>query len=322
MMHTTLISKNIQTYRFAFTIAIVVVMATLILSCPVFAKGSKQKVFNSPDEAVNAMVTAIKTHNIRGITEIFGAGSKGLFLSGDEVADKGGIESFVRAYEERNRLETFNGNKAVLYIGNHDWPMPIPIVKKGSSWRFDTNAGKKEILQRRIGRNELSAIQTCKAYVDAQLEYTLRDYDSNGLFEYAQKFFSSPGKKDGLYWETKEGEEKSPLGLLIANAAREGYFPREGKNKPVPLHGYYYKITKEQGNDAPGGAYSYVVDGKMIRGFALLAYPAKYGNSGVMTFIVNKDGAVYQKDLGKNTAKIVQGIKVYNPDKTWKKAEL
>jgi hypothetical protein len=321
MTHIASKSKNILTYRFAFAITLAVVIATLIFICPVSAKAPKQKTFGSPDDAVKAMVTAIKAHNTGGLTEIFGAGSKDLFLSGDKVDDKGGSENFIRTYEEKNRLETFNGNKAILYIGNNDWPMPIPVVKKGNRWCFDTNAGKKEILQRRIGKNELSAIQACKAYVDAQLEYAPRDYDGDGLFEYAQKFLSTPGKKDGLYWEAKEGEEKSPLGVFIANAAKEGYFPKDGKNKPVPYHGYYYKILKEQGEDAPGGVYSYVVDSKMIGGFALVAYPAQYGNSGVMTFIVNKDGVVYRKNLGKNTARIVQGIKAYNPDKTWKKEE-
>lgn len=321
MTHVTSKIKSILSYRFGFVITFAVIVAALIFSCPVSAKTPKQKTFKSPDEAVKAMVSAIKANDARELTVIFGPDSKTLVFSGDEVADKTGRDNFIKAYGEKNRLETINGNKVILYVGNGDWPMPIPVVKKGNSWRFDTKAGKEEILQRRIGKNELNVIQVCKTYVDAQLEYVPRDYDGDGLFEYAQKLLSAPGKKDGLYWETKEGEEKSPLGTFMAGAAKEGYFPKDGKSKPTPFHGYYYKILKEQGEDAPGGAYSYVANGKMIGGFALVAYPAQYGNSGVMTFIVNKDGVVYQKDLGKNTSKNVQAMKAFNPDKTWKKAE-
>ena len=321
MMYMTSKVKNVLAYRFGFEIIFAVIMAALIFSCPVSAKTTKQKTFKSPDEAVKAMVSAIRSNDTRGLAVIFGPDSKILVFSDDEAADKNDRNDFIQAYEEKNRLETTNGKKVILYVGKDDWPMPIPVVKKGNSWHFDTKAGKKEILQRRIGRNELNVIQVCKAYVDAQLEYAPKDYDGDGLFEYAQKLLSTPGKKDGLYWETKEGEQKSPLGAFIAGAAKEGYFPKDGKSKPAPFHGYYYKILKEQGENAPGGACSYVANGKMIGGFALVAYPAQYGNSGVMTFIVNKDGIVYQKDLGKNTAINVQAIKTYNPDKTWKKAE-
>jgi len=321
MMDITLKAKNKFIHDFGLAITFAVIMITLIFSCPVAAKTPTQKAFCSPEEAFKAMVTAMKANDTRALTAIFGPGGKNIVFSGDDVADKTGRDNIVKAYEEKNRLEIVNDNKAILSVGNNDWPLPIPVVKKGNGWRFDTKAGKEEILQRRIGKNELSAIQTCQAYVDAQLEYAPRDYDGDGLFEYAQKFLSTPGKKDGLYWETKEGEQKSPLGALVAGATREGYFSKDPKSKPVPFHGYYYRILKEQGKDASGGAYSYNVNGKMIGGFALVAYPAQYGNSGVMTFIVNKDGLVYQKDLGRNTAKIAQEMKTYNPDKTWKKAE-
>jgi hypothetical protein len=321
MIYRTLKINNSFKRHFGFIIVFAVIMNALIFSSPVSGRTQKQKTFGSPDEAVKAMVTAIKGNDAGELMLIFGPDIKGLFLSGDEVADKAGKENFIIAYNEKNRLENFSGNRAILYVGNNDWPMPIPIVKKGNSWHFNSQDGKREILQRRIGRNELNTIQTCKAYVDAQMDYVSRDYNGDGLFEYAQKFLSTPEKKDGLYWETKEDEEKSPLGIFFANAAREGYFPKDGKNKPVPFHGYYYRILKEQGEGAPGGACSYVVKGKMINGFALVAYPAKYGDSGVMTFIVNKDGMVYQKDLGVNTAKIVKNIRAYDPDKTWKKAE-
>jgi hypothetical protein len=321
MIHRILKIIDRNVYCFGFTIIFAVIAAAFIFSSPVLAKTPKQKIFSSPDEAVRSMVVAVKAGNIKGLKVIFGSDSKDLFLSGDEVADKDGSEKFIIAYEKKNRLEVFGGNKAILYVGSDDWPMPIPVVKKDKGWKFDTKEGKKEIIQRRIGKNELNAIQACKAYVDAQLEYSVRGYDGAGLFEYAQKFLSAPEKKDGLYWETKESEERSPLGAFFANAAREGYFPKDGKNKPVPFHGYYYKILKEQGEDAPGGAYSYIANGKMIGGFALVAYPAQYGNSGVMTFITNKDGVVFQKDLGRNTVKIAKDMRAYNPDKTWKKAE-
>ena len=220
-----------------------------------------------------------------------------------------------------NKLEKETDSKMTLVVGEEEWPFPIPIVKKGESWLFDTKAGKEELLNRRIGRNELNTIQTCLAYVDAQREYAMKDRDGDGLLAYAQKFWSTKGKKDGLYWEAKEGEEQSPLGLGAARAVREGYTPRKPGDKPSPFHGYFYRILKAQGKNAPGGAYDYVVKGKMIGGFALVAYPAEYGASGVMTFIVNHDGVVYEKDLGAETAKIASAMTKFDPDQTWKKAE-
>ena len=195
------------------------------------------------------------------------------------------------------------------------------MVKQGESWRFDTRQGAQEIIDRRIGKNELSAIQVSLAYVDAQREYAARDQDGDGLLEYAQKFVSEPGKKDGLYWESREGEEPSPLGPFAAQARKEGYTRKKAGNQPSPYHGYFYKILKAQGKNAPGGAYSYVVRGKMIGGFALVAYPASYGSSGIMTFIVNHDGVVYEKDLGKNTEASAQAMTSFDPDQTWRKCE-
>jgi hypothetical protein len=194
-------------------------------------------------------------------------------------------------------------------------------VKKGQKWFFDTKAAKEEILNRRIGKNELYTIKFCEAFVDAQMEYALKDTDGDGLFEYEEKFWSDPGKKNGLYWETKEGEEPSPLGPLAAEAYSEKYMKQRSSSQPSPYHGYYFRILKAQGKNAPGGAYDYVVNGNMIGGFALVAYPAQYGNSGIMTFIVNQAGVVYQKNLGKDTAQIAQTIKLFDPDKTWKKVE-
>jgi hypothetical protein len=252
---------------------------------------------------------------------IFGPAGKELISSGDKVADQAGGERFVKDYEEMNKLEKETDKKVTLVVGNREWPFPIPIVKKGETWVFDTMAGKEELLNRRIGRNELNTIQTCLAYVDAQREYAMKDRNSDKLLEYAQKFWSTPGKKDGLYWEVKEGEEQSPFGSVAARAVQAGYAPKQPGDKPVPYHGYFYKILKAQGRNAPGGAYDYVVRGKMIGGFALVAYPAEYGASGIMTFIVNHDGMVYQKDLGRETGKIAIAMTKYDPDKTWKKVE-
>jgi hypothetical protein len=234
------------------------------------------------------------------------------------VADSAEYERTVNHLEQKTRLEQSAG-KVILHAGNEEWPFAIPIVKKDALWRFDLKQGREEILARRIGRNELSAIQFCLAYVDAQREYALKDRDTDGLLEYAQKFRSDTGKKNGLYWDVKAGEVQSPLGPLAAVAQKQGYSTK--REKPEPYLGYYYRILKAQGKEALGGAYDYVVKGKMIGGFALVAYPAKYASSGVMSFIVNQDGVVYEKDLGRNTEKSVQAMKLFNPDSSWKKVE-
>jgi hypothetical protein len=290
----------------------------LVVCNPSLAATAKQRTFASPEEAVKAMVEALKSNDVKALEAIFGPGSRDLISSGDPVADKAGRERFLQLYQQKNRLEQ-TPDKAVLYIGNQDWPSPVPIVKKDGLWHFDAKEGMEEILARRIGKNELSAIQFCLAYVDAQREYALKDRNANGLLEYAQKFKSDPGKQNGLYWGAKEGEAQSPLGPLAAAAQKQGYTFKG--SKPTPYLGYYYRILKGQGKNAPGGAYDYVVDGKMIGGFALVAYPSKYGASGIMTFIVNQDGVVYQKNLGKNTEKEAQAMKLFDPDSTWKKVE-
>ncbi len=290
----------------------------LVVGDPSSAATVKQRTFVSPEEAVKAMVEALKSNDAKALEAVFGSGSQDLIMSGDPVADQAGRERFLQLYDEKNRLEQ-TPEKAVLSIGNEDWPSPIPIVKKGGVWRFDAKAGKEEILARRIGKNELGAIQFCLAYVDAQREYALKDRDANSLLEYAQKFMSDPGKKNGLYWEAKEGEPESPLGLLAAAAQKQGYTFKG--DKPSPYLGYYYRILKGQGKNATGGAYDYLVKGKMIGGFALVAYPAKYRSSGIMSFIVNQDGVVYQKDLGRNTEKAAQAVRLFDPDSTWKKVE-
>jgi hypothetical protein len=288
---------------------------------PVIAKNTQQRTFTSPDEAVKALVEAAKSNNRAELLAIFGPTGKELISSGDEVADKAGCQKFLKAYEEMNKLETMTPDLVLLHVGADDWTFPIPIVKKDNVWLFDTKEGREEILNRRIGRNEMSVIEVLHEYVDAQREYASKDRNGDGVLEYAQSLVSTKGKKNGLCWEAKEGEEESPFGPLIAKAACEWYGGNTGSGESSPYYGYYYKILKGQGKHATGGAYDYVVKGKMILGFALIAYPARYGNSGVMTLIVNQEGIVYEKDLGKNTEKIAKAIKTFDPDKTWKRIE-
>ncbi len=277
----------------------------------------RQKTFTSPEEAVRAFMDAMKTHNKKELSLLFGPAVSEL-SSGDEVSDRADREWFMTAYKEKHSLERKGDDLVILQVGNDDWPLPIPIVRKRSVWYFDTAAGKEEMLNRRIGRNELRVIGTMHAYVVAQREYAGKDRTGNGVYAFAQKFLSTPGKKDGLYWEAKEGEEESPMGPFVAKAAREGYTRQE---RPSPFHGYYFRILTGQGENAPGGTYDYVVKGDMILGFGLIAYPARYGASGIMTFIVNQEGVVYQKDLGKDTVRTAAAIAKYDPDKTWTEVE-
>ena len=297
-----------------------VIFAVLIVlpaSASPAAPSSEQKTFVSPEEAVKTFIGAIRRDDKAELSAIFGPGSSEL-STGDEVSDRADRRRFLKAYEKKNSIEKENADKAVLQVGIDDWPFPVPIVKKGAVWFFDTAAGKEEILNRRIGRDELSVIEVMHGYVGAQREYASKDRDGDGVYPYAQKLMSSPGKKDGLYWEAKNGEEQSPAGPFMARAAGEGYHAAAEGN-PSPFHGYYFRILTAQGSHAPGGAYDYVVKGNMILGFGLIAWPARYGSSGIMTFLVNQQGVVYQKDLGGNTDKEVQEIREYDPDETWKK---
>jgi len=275
-----------------------------------------QKTYSSPEEAVKAAIAAARSNHDKELLAIFGPQAKEILSSGDPVADKQRRAEFVAAYDQTNRLST-EGEDRILIVGKQDWPFPIPVVQKGQSWMFDTEKGKQEVLNRRIGENELFTIQTMLAVVDAEREYAMKDRDRNGLLEYAQKFVSAPGKQDGLYWTAKGGEPQSPLGPIMTQARAEGYRAAAASGTPYPYHGYYYRILTAQGKEAAGGAYSYLVKGKMIGGFAVVAYPAEYGNSGIMTFIVNHDGKVFQKNLGSNTASAAKSMKEYNPDKTW-----
>jgi hypothetical protein len=300
-------------------LTIISFMVTLVSIGPDASATVKQETFKSPEEAVQALVTAAKADDGSKLLAIFGPGSEDLVFSGDQVADKNALRKFAGEYEVKHALEEQGPGKMVLHVGNDDWPLPVPIVKKGQSWVFDTPAGKEEILNRRIGRNELATIDVLRAYPAAQREYASEDRDRNGEMEFAQKIVSTPGKHDGLYWPAKPGEEESPFGPLIAAATRQGYTRKEGQR--TPFKGYFYRILKGQGKDAAGGAYNYVVNGKMVLGYALVAYPAKYGSSGIMTFIVNQDGNVYQKDLAKDTDKLAGAMTIFDPDKTWKKVK-
>jgi len=283
------------------------------------AKGAKQKTFASPEQAVTALIEAIRLNDQKALIAILGPAGKELVHSGNQGEDERRWGQFVKAFDEMNKLEMERSDRTILHVGKQEWPLPIPIIKRRGKWFFDTEAGKEEILNRRIGRNEINVIEVVRAYVDAQREYAGKDWDGDGVLEFAQKFVSGEGKKDGLFWDAKDGEEMSPFGPLVATAGKEGS-PKKGSG-PVPYHGYYFKVLKAQGKNAKGGAYEYVVNENMIFGFALMAYPAQYRSSGIMSFMVNQEGVVYQKDLGKNTAQIAETIKEYNPDKTWKKVE-
>jgi hypothetical protein len=320
-MHTY--TRKNEKWLVSFFCSVAVATLIIVLSVPLqgYAAQARERVFASPEEAVKALVDALKADNMGELSAIFGPAGKEVLSSGDATEDRAGRERFLKAYETKNALIQDGDAKVVLQIGTEEWPFPIPIVKRGEKWSFDTRKGKEELINRRIGRNELNTIQVCLAYVDAQREYALKDRDANGLLEYAQKFRSDPGKKNGLYWDAKEGEAQSPLGPLFAAAQERGYSTKGAGGKPVPYYGYYYRILTGQGKNAPGGAYDYMVRGNMIGGFALVAYPAKYGSSGIMTFIVNQDGVVYQKDLGKSTEKSAVAMKLFNPDQTWKRAQ-
>jgi hypothetical protein len=283
----------------------------------------RQKTFASPEEAARELVAAVKSGDSKAMLAVLGSDARTVIQSGDAVADRTARENFVKNYEDANKLEKAGESKVVLSTGKDDWPFPIPIVKAGEAWRFDTRAGKDELINRRIGHNELAVMKVALAYVDAQREYYLVNPQKDKLLQYAQKFVSTKGKRDGLFWPTKEGEPPSPLGPFFARARSEGYSKDAASSgNPVAYYGYHYRILKAQGPDARGGAYDYVVRGRMIGGFALVAYPASYGSSGVMTFIVNHDGVVYEKDLGPGTAGAAQKMTRFNPDKTWKKSEV
>ena len=303
-----------------------VALSVLLLAClfvaPLVAAedAAAQQVFSSPEAAVSALIAANQADDMAKLSSILGPDADQVLTSGDPVADKNARDEFVRRYQEMHRLEYDEQGRVVLYVGANNWPVPIPLVKKDSGWVFDTAAGKEELLDRRVGRNELFTIGVLVDLADAQTEYASEARDGGSAGEFAQQILSDPSKHNGLYWATAEGEPESPIGPLVASATAQGYKKDSGGN-PVPFHGYYYKVLTKQGKHAPGGAKNYLVDGKMTNGFAFLAYPAEYRASGVMTFMINQDGVIVQKDLGSDTAKLASEIAGYNPDKTWQEVD-
>jgi hypothetical protein len=274
-----------------------------------------QKTFASPDDAAKSLAEAAKAGTHDALIAIFGPGSQDVIFSGDTAQDKTNFDNFTAAYTTMNRWRKQTDGSEVLYLGADNNPFPIPLKKNGAGqWYFDTAAGKDEILSRRIGDNELAAMNVVAAMASAQTEYFSQNHD--GTKQYAQKFISDEGKQNGLYWKSSEGQAKSPLGPLAAYAAAtEGFNPVAGKQQP--FHGYFYRILTRQGADAKGGAKDYIVNGKMTKGFAFVAYPEKYGNTGIATFIINQNGIVYEKNLGKDTADLAKAMTEFNPDKTW-----
>ena len=299
------------------------VLSVLVLIASSSLEAAEEQRFATPDEAVTALVAAAKDGDTNALHAIFGSAAREL-VSPDIVQATAERKAFLRHLAEKVVVVRPSETKAVLQIGANGWPFPIPLVKQpDGKWFFDTLAGKEEILNRRIGRNEIGAIGVCHAYVDAQREYASQPHGGDDVLEYAQHLLSTPGKQDGLYWPRQPDGALSPLGPLIAQAHGEGY-RRETKimtDKPSPYHGYYYKILTRQGRHAPGGRYNYVINGHMVAGFALVAWPAEWGNSGVMTFIVSQLGRVYQKNLGPKTATLAPKISSYDPDGSWTQVE-
>jgi hypothetical protein len=301
-----------------------VVLAMLTLPSMAQPKQPAGQSFESPDAAAAALIEAARKKDRKQVLGILGPSAEEWITSGDPLQDAQARDRFIAAYDKKHAIEMESGDKAVLAVGEDGFPFPLPIVKGAAGWAFDPEQGKEEILDRRIGQNELNTIQVLLAITDAQLEYASVDWDGDGLRAYAPQFRSSAGKKDGLHWPTGEGEPPSPLGPLVAEAAREGYGterrPSQG-DETAPYHGYRFKLLKRQGADAPGGAYNYVVDGDMVGGFAVIAFPTKYGASGVMTFMVSHDGTAYETDLGPETEAEAQAIDEFDPGSDWNKVE-
>jgi hypothetical protein len=307
--------------QFASLVLGTVTLPLLIGVSPSFAQEGHEKTFDRPGDAILALYNAVKSDNSQGLAAIFGSSVNDIAHTGDDVADKKMAQDFIRRYDEMHRAVIEPDRSVTLYIGAENWPLPIPIVKNSSgSWYFDTETGKKEILERRVGANENNAIETMQALVGAQREFASETRDGDKTRHYALKFLSNDGQHNGLYWKGGDNEPPSPIGPQLVSAADdEGYHFRQ--DQAAPFRGYYYRILTKQGAAAKGGALNYIVDGKLARGFAFVAFPAEYRNSGVMTFIVDKTGVVYQKDLGAQTPQIASSMQEFNPDSTWEKAD-
>ena len=309
-----------------FSRGLALICACALIAVPSFAsrvaaQAPQSRVFGSPEDAVKTLFETVKAGKVDELLAIFGSDGKELIASSDPETARANRQVFAVAVREQWRLEDEGPNRKILVIGNEDWPFPVPLMKDANGWRFDTAAGKEELIARRIGRNELSAIESARAYVTAQQRYAQQGHDGKPAGLYATKFRSDPGKENGLYWPTAKGQKRSPLGDLLAQSAAEGR-PTGGESaQPSPFHGYYFKILTAQGSAAPGGAKNYVVRGDMSGGFALIAWPAQYDVTGVMTFLVNQDGIVLQKDLGPGTDAAARKITSYNPDTSWRQAQ-
>ncbi len=286
---------------------------TFFVSARCEGQEAAQKTFKTAQQAVEALIAANRDNDIAALNQILGPDASTLVSSGDETQDKNDRANFVKLYEAHHRLLSSGSGKLALVVGKNEWPLPIPLVKSNGEWRFDSADGVKELLYRRIGSNELAAIKVCRALYQAQLDYAASGHDGNAPGVYAQRFRSQPGTQNGLYWEVTEGEPESPAGPLVADADAEGY--EQGTRHPY--YGYYFRILKAQGPNARGGAKDYIIDGKMTGGFAILAYPAEHGASGVMTFMVSRHGSLFQKDLGDSTAETARAIKAFDPDLSW-----
>lgn len=318
--------KNMNTLTAKFLSALLglagcCILPTVLRASPqtkAAATQSQQKTFDSPQQAADAMILAVKNDDVAALLEIFGPDGKDFVDTKDSVQDKNSRATFAAMAQEKMHvdIDPHNPNRAILSVGNEDWPTPVPIVKQGGKWQFDSKAGRTEILDRRIGDNELTAITICRGFVEAQEDYAEQIHDNSGVNQYAQRIISSPGKQDGLAWQNPDGSWGGPVGEAAAKALAEGYV-----DKKQPYHGYYFKVLKGQGPAARLGQIDYVIDGAMIGGFALVAVPAEYGVTGVMTFTVSYDGVVFQKDLGPDSVSTVNKMELYNPDKTWQSTD-
>ena len=321
MIHTISNSK-ISLLRVCCTLAILIV-ALLSFNLVSAQSASNQRMFASPEQALDALTAAVRTKDHSALKAIWGPVSQEL-EPGDPVEQAAEFDQFAGDLLEKAEFTSDGDAKKTLIIGDEKWPFPVPLIKRADSWLFDMEAGRAELLTRRIGHNELLAIKASREHAVAQREfYTMAEPDGDQIPKYAQRMISTPGKKDGLNWPTAKGEKESPLGPLVAKAKEEGYMQKrkEGEKGPRPFHGYYFRILKSQGPSAPGGKFDYVINGNMVAGHALVAYPSRWGVSGIMTFIVNQRGRIYQKNLGPKTAEIVRKMKDYNPDLTWKLVE-
>lgn len=289
-------------------------------SRPALSQEPGQKTYSSPQEAGAALHEAIRSGDQQSLRQVLGPTANEMISSGDKDEDRRSQQQFVEKYQQMHRLGKERNGRITLYVGAENWPMPVPLVSKTNRWYFDSDNGKTEILLRRVGRNEMHAMEVCRALVEAQKEYSAEPRDDDSVKQYAARFVSDEGKQNGLYWKTDSGKAESPIGPLMTFASSEDY-AKAHISQPKPFHGYYFRLLNRQGKNAPGGAKSYLVNGRMTRGFAFVAYPAEYGSSGVMTFIVNQDGTMYQKDLGSNTNQQAKILSRYDPDRTWQRVQ-